>query len=87
MNELPKEAILCGILYRITAHEGVIIFEEAICFYGCHARMCFEKPKDCGWYLSSSSTWDRLNVNHIKAAHKILCEVYGDTFENKKPLP
>ena len=86
MTELPQEAILAGILYRITIHEGMVIFEQAIPMFGCHTRMCFEKPKECGWYLSSSSTWDSVNVNHIIAAHKLLCDVYGDTFEDKKSL-
>lgn len=87
MKNLPTEAILCGIKYGISAHEGMVIFEESCPMYGCHTRLIFEKPKDCGWYLSSSTTWNSINVNHIIAAHKILCEVFGDTFESKQPLP
>jgi hypothetical protein len=84
---LPTQAILCGILYNITIHEGLVIFEQAICMYGCHARMIFERPKDCGWYLQSSSTWDRLYVEHILSAYELIKQVYGGTFDVKQEVP
>jgi hypothetical protein len=78
--------ILCGIAYKVTIHEGLVIFEEEICMSGCHSRMVFDRPKDCGWYLEFSDTWNRMNVAHIVAAYELLRSVYGGTFDVKKPV-
>lgn len=89
IKPLPSEAILCGIRYTIQAHEGIVIFEQSHCMFGCHTRLCFERASEPGglWYLQSSSTWNRVSINHIVEAYKILCDVFGGSFESKQPVP
>lgn len=88
MTTLPKFAVLCGIGYNVTIHEGMVIFEESHCMFGCHTRLAFQRVEEKDgsgmWRLTTSSTWDSIAVAHIVAAYDILKEVFGDSFECKQ---
>lgn len=90
MTTLPKFTTLCGIGYNITVHEGMVIFEESHCMFGCHRRMSFhrveEKDGSGMWHIETDSTWKSTPVSHIVAAYDMLKEVYGGSFECKQPL-
>lgn len=78
---LVTEIILGGIRYKISEHEGLIVFSQKDGFYGTHCRICFEHPKDSLWYLSFTDTWGKIPVCHVIRAFEIVKKEYGGDFE------
>ena len=85
--KLPNEVNICGILYRITEVDKMIIFSEARGFYGCCDRICFHRPKYVSWQVEVFPTFGRMMASHICEAYKLVCQWRGDDFgrmEEKK---
>jgi len=67
---------LCGIPYRVTKAEGLVIFEEIAGCEGLHQRFACEKPDQfCLWMLAfADGTFNRLPLVHLAAALQWLAE-------------
>lgn len=86
---MPSEIVLSGILYNVTVHEGLIVFEQAICISGFHTRMAFTRTDYKGggcWYLEMSDSHNEVMVSHIVQAYALICSAYGGNFEEKAPV-
>lgn len=76
MVDLPADANLYGICYRITEAEDLIVFGEEDGVWGCRTRFSFHRSCGC-WYVTIDGTHDYAMVAHIMLAYKIVCKVFG----------
>lgn len=83
-TRLPDSVCFCGIRYRVSEHEGLIVFSEDQNIYGVHTRMAFSRPKDCGWYFEFSASFGKVMVGHVVAAYEFLCMERGDDFNRTR---
>lgn len=83
---LPKEVNLCGILYRTSEAEGLIVFTEAVCVWGSFTRICFTRGADgmC-WYVELHARGGNAMVSHIVKAYELVTAAYGKNFEKIEP--
>lgn len=67
----PPRVILAGIGYRISEHEGLVVFSEDITCYGLHTRICFVRNCADMWELANldgTASFDRIPMAHIEQA-------------------
>ena len=86
LTKLPATANLSGIMHNVVESEGLIVFSQQPGIWGCHSRIAFQKVDQC-WYVSLTSTFDKVMVSHILKAWKIVEEVYGGNFGKRPETP
>ena len=73
--------VLCGIGYRVTVHDGQVIFEEDRGAWGTFGRFAFEKRSNALWYFVHLETDSgRVVASHIVEAYQYCRKHYGDDF-------
>lgn len=83
----PRQAILCGILYRVEVADNQVIFTEEICIHGRHCVFALERPPDLNqspgiWWLTHlDSTSSRIPASHISKALEYCEREFGASFE------
>lgn len=77
-KKLPKEVTICGIGYRVTEIDGMIIFSESSGFYGCCNRMIFTRNQYSGWRIELKLTFDNILTAHIEKAYHLIMKWRGD---------
>ena len=83
MDKIPEKVIICGIEYRVQAHEGLVTFVEAYGIWGHYRQISFERDKDgmC-WYVSIQDNFgNKIMVDHIVEAYALVTKHYGKNFE------
>ncbi len=81
--KIPKKVVICGIGYRVTEIDKMIIFSEDGGFWGCCNRMSFHRPKYGGWQIEVLPTFGRMGASHICEAYKLVMQWRGDDFGRK----
>lgn len=79
--QLPKDTIICGILYRVVEKDNMIIFSEASGFYGCCNRMVFTREYKGCWRIQLFLTFDNMMASHICEAYNLVCQWRGKNFK------
>jgi len=78
--QIPEEVNICGIGYRVTEKDDMIIFSEERGFFGCCDRISFYHPKYACWQIEVFPTFGRMSASHIVEAYKLVCKWRGDNF-------
>ena len=79
-TELPKSVNLCGIMYRIQQHEGIVSFKQDIECWDGYNQFTFELRSHC-WYVNINSRSGLIMASHILKAYELLCDTFGDNHE------
>lgn len=79
---LPEYALLSCIKYRITEHEGMIVFTEDGPMWGCFTRIMFWRVESC-WYMDYDDRFEKIMVSHVTKAYEIVKHYRGGNFEKR----
>ena len=79
-QQFPKEINICGILFSVSEHEGIIVFSQLISCWGTHNRLSFHRPKFGLWEFNFSDSSGDCPACHVFEAYKLVCEYRGDNF-------
>jgi len=75
MIDIPENVVLRGIPYRVSQHEGCVVFSDASGFWGLSSRMVFSKPKHALWQIDEIAGNCPLCACHVVAAYELLVAV------------
>lgn len=78
---LPPAVVLGAIEFRVSEHEGSILFTETWPVCGQGTRLRFQREVDGGsWYLSLHGDSPRVSMSRAIDAYRLIVEAYGDGY-------
>lgn len=75
----PETVLISCIRYRITEHEGMIVFTQECCMWGCYTRIMFWRVESC-WYMNFDARFEKVMVSHVTRAYEIVKHYRGANF-------